>query len=209
MPITPASSLTSTPENLEHLPRPPGLQTSQILPETDSKTTVLHDKSSCDFAEINQEASSSVLCDKQSNLVNPNAEMFEHFFWQNLLAEFSRGDMGCTSAPNACEIGSVNASKSLPDLQTYFEQECPPFEESNYYHQDFSITSVDQYLLDDILVALTPESLVNNVFDQEIKKVPSERPSSNSNSVSSFVHQANSNEPYIWARHSLRTRGAN
>ena len=117
--------------------------------------------------------------------------------------------MGCTSAPNACEIGSVNASESLPDLQTYFEQKCPPFEQSNYYLQDYSITSGDQYLLDDILVALTPESLINNVFDQEIKKVPSEQPSSNSSSVSSFVHQVNSNEPYTWARHSLRTRGAN
>ena len=76
--------------------------------------------------------------------------------------------MGCTGSFSACEIGSVHAS--LPDCPDYYEQEGLPF-----VNLDYSINSGNQSFLDDILVALTPDSNVNKLFGQEINIVPSER----------------------------------
>ena len=82
--------------------------------------------------------------------------------------------MGCIGSFGACEIGSVNAP--LPDFQNYYEQDGLSF-----VNLDYPITSGNQSPLDDILVALTPDSYVNKLFGQEVNTVPTERPDADLN----------------------------
>ena len=87
----PDASLNSTPDNSESQPHSKepnsehqqlstGANTSRI--QTNSITKDLSEENLCDFDEIIEKMSSSECCEKQSNIANPNTDMFEDFFGQ-------------------------------------------------------------------------------------------------------------------------------